>query len=155
MYCTCEYLSPGVGLALKGPSGSMKLAVDKMRKYQQWTLYLLEIGLFSFHFSALALTWVQLQQWAIILLTTLLLFASAGGTAYLIRETKETFKIPEGQSVAGSMNRERLMQGMAQHTSSSGVQQKMVPINPQQEGMQVNGQPMYQSLKTRPQYNEL
>jgi len=56
--------------------------------------------------------------------------------------------------VAGSMNRERLMQGMAQHTPS-GLQQEMVPINPQQEGLQGNGQPMYQSLKTRPLYNDL
>ena len=145
---------PGVGLALKGPSGSMKLAVDKMRKYQQWTLVLLEIGLFSFHFSALALTWIQLEQCAIILLTSTLLCGSAGGTAYFIHETKHVFEIPEGQTVVGSLNRERLMQGMEQHTSSSARQERL-PFSQQQHGIQLNGQPMYQSVKSQPQYDGL
>jgi hypothetical protein len=153
---------PGVGLALKGPSGSMKLAVDKMRKYQQWTLVLLEIGLFSFHFSALALTWIQLEQCVIILLTSTLLCGSAGGTAYFIHETKHVFihetkhvfEIPEGQTVVGSLNRERLMQGMEQHTSSSARQERL-PFSQQQQGIQLNGQPMYQSVKNQPQYDGL
>lgn len=141
-----------MGLALKGPSGSMKIAVDKMRKYQQWTLVLLEVGLFSFHFSALALTWIQLQQWPIILLTSTLLCGSAGGTAYFIRETKHVFKIPEGQTVAGSLNRERLMQGMEQHTSSS-AREETLPFNQQQHGVEMTAQPVYQSVKTQPQYD--
>mmetsp|Transcript_40073 Transcript_40073/g.62703 ORF Transcript_40073/g.62703 Transcript_40073/m.62703 type:complete len:231 (-) Transcript_40073:422-1114(-) len=106
----------GVGLALKGPAGSMKVAVDQMRKYQQWTLNLLETGLFAFHFSALALAWVLLKEWITILLSSCVLICSAIGTAYLIINVKKVFEIPEEQVVYGTFTSERIMNSLQQHT---------------------------------------
>ena len=116
----------GVRLALKGPPGAMKVAVEKMRVYQEWTLKLLQIGLFAFHFSALALAWIQLQQWFVIFLTSLLLLCSAVGTAYLTRVTRESFAIPDGSEVASTFSSERILRGMQQHTFTS---QELQPIS--------------------------
>jgi len=94
----------------------MKVAVDQMRKYQQWTLNLLETGLFAFHFSALALAWVLLKEWITILLSSCVLICSAIGTAYLIINVKKVFEIPEEQVVYGTFTSERIMNSLQQHT---------------------------------------
>ena len=106
----------GVRLALKGPQGAMKVAVDTMRVYQEWALSLLELGLFAFHASALALALVELGNWFIIFTSVIILLWSAGLTVWFIRITKRSFAIPEGREFASSITSERIIQGMQQHT---------------------------------------
>lgn len=144
----------GVGLALKGPDGSMKTSVERMRVYQAWTLTLLEIGLFAFHFSALALAWVQLREWTVIILTSFFLLCSASGTAFLIRETKTQFKIPEGHEVIGSLSSSRIMRGLQGHVHHEPTQMtEMSPFQTRRASPKdhINGlcnRPEYQSLES-------
>lgn len=135
----------GVRLALKGPPGAMKDAVAKMQLYQGWTLKLLQIGLFAFHFSALALAWIQLQEWFVIIITSFLLLCSAVGTAYLTMLTRKSFAIPDGHEVTSTFSRERIMRGMQQHTYTT---QELQPINGSRgDGRLGVDAEVYQSLK--------
>lgn len=94
----------------------MKVAVDKMRRYQRWTLRLLEVGLFGFHFSAMSFCWIELKRWVVIVITTGLLGASAFGTYYFMEETKRNFLIPKGKVVQGTFEQDRLIRGLRDHT---------------------------------------
>ena len=120
----------GVRLALKGPTGSMKEAVDKMRRYQSLVLFLLEIGVFSFHFSALGLAWIQLSSWPLLFPTSTLLLCSAVGTAYVIKSTKVSFAIPEGSEVGATLSNDRITSMMMAHTYSQEQPQQRLEMQP-------------------------
>jgi hypothetical protein len=47
----------GPGLALRGPAGSMKEAVDAMKQEQELTYTFFKIGVFFIHLSAALITW--------------------------------------------------------------------------------------------------
>lgn len=60
---TCTVVNVrGPGLALRGPDGSLKKAVDGMRKWQKYCLYALSIGIVSFHLEGMIYAWIALHK---------------------------------------------------------------------------------------------
>ena len=67
----CNILAPG--LALQGPAGSMKRAVDGMAEAQRWTTRIFLVSLFSFNFSGIFYAWIAFQEPSTAVLLTFLL----------------------------------------------------------------------------------
>jgi hypothetical protein len=70
---TCTIVNVrGPGLALRGPDGSLKRAVDGMRKYQKQVLYCLATGVVSFHMEGMLYAWIALHKDSSQIVTTVI-----------------------------------------------------------------------------------
>eukprot|EP00633_Aureoumbra_lagunensis_P002555 CAMPEP_0197292416 /NCGR_PEP_ID=MMETSP0890-20130614/23202_1 /TAXON_ID=44058 ORGANISM="Aureoumbra lagunensis, Strain CCMP1510" /NCGR_SAMPLE_ID=MMETSP0890 /ASSEMBLY_ACC=CAM_ASM_000533 /LENGTH=272 /DNA_ID=CAMNT_0042766313 /DNA_START=188 /DNA_END=1006 /DNA_ORIENTATION=- len=63
----------GPGLALRGPDGSLKRAVDSMRQWQRYALYSLTIGVCNFHLEGMTYAWLMLSYRANAVTVTVIL----------------------------------------------------------------------------------
>jgi len=96
--CTID----GPGLALRGPEGSMKVAVDGLKVEQVFIAKFFGAGMFFFHVSALMYAWVAFPDWSVVILLTvmlsifILMFMSATG------RIMKAFEIPDSAVVSGA-----------------------------------------------------
>jgi amino acid permease len=92
----------GPGLALRGPAGSMKDAVDKMRFERQFALYCFGVGVFFFFVSAITYAWLSYDIWwqASSVSVTICLFL--GFFFYVWYRIVNRFKISQKEKVSGS-----------------------------------------------------
>ena len=63
----------GPGLALRGPEGSMKTAVDGMKIEQEWAIRFFALGVFFFHMSSLCYAWVAFTEQRVATVVTVIL----------------------------------------------------------------------------------
>ncbi|KAJ1635076.1 hypothetical protein T492DRAFT_968961 [Pavlovales sp. CCMP2436] len=89
-------------LALRGPPGSMTVAVDKMRPAFYRGLHYFYMGLLCFHISAGVTIWLNSQSDTLVsLLTSALLLLLSGLISLDIRCTIRTFHLPKRHAVDG------------------------------------------------------
>ena len=63
----------GTGLALRGPDGSLKIAVETMRFWQRVALWTLSVGVVSFHMQGMSYAWLELTLITnVVIVTTVL-----------------------------------------------------------------------------------
>ena len=89
------------GLALRGPDGSMNVAIDSMIGEYRTAFFQLLLGLLALHGSVLFYFWLQLRySWQKVLLT-LCVLASLGIELRFIRKTFSRFRLPSSSVVTG------------------------------------------------------
>ena len=102
----------GPGLALQGPQGSMKRAVDGMAWAQYVMTRIFTIGLFSFNTSGIAYAWIAYESWTTAWVVSTLLMVVAIVLAYLWRVVQAKFAFDSGRLVSGTFHGRELMKGL-------------------------------------------
>lgn len=93
----------GSGLALRGPDGSLKRAVDSMRLYQRYALLSLSCGVVFFHLEGMLYAWLELTLKSSIIVVTVLLGLVLIGMCVVIYRIFAGLAIVKGQLVAGDL----------------------------------------------------
>lgn len=91
------------GLALRGPDGSMNLAIDHMIGEYRTAFFMLLCGLLALHFSVAFYCWLTLSTWLSILMT-LGVFGSVAIELRYIRMTFARFRLPSDKLVTGKFD---------------------------------------------------
>jgi hypothetical protein len=110
-FCVRQANVYGPGLALRGPSGSMKTAVDGMKIEQAWIIKFFGVGVFFFHVAAIMFAWIAFESELVIILITVVLsvfvvlFCTSSSRIY------DKFKIPDEKLVTGGYGVEEKLYG--------------------------------------------
>jgi hypothetical protein len=83
----------GPGLALRGPEGSMKTAVDGMKIEQEWAIRFFALGVFFFHMSSLCYAWVAFSEGAVAEVVTVILLVFLVGRWRLVLSRASTYSL--------------------------------------------------------------
>ncbi len=96
----------GPGLALRGPEGSMKRAVEGMLHERQHIYFAFGLGLFALILSAIAYTWAQVNQSreAIPLSVTAMLLLALTFIIYSAYHVVQRFVLPSETTISGDVN---------------------------------------------------
>ena len=101
------------GLALRGPDGSMSVAIDSMIGEYRKAFFQLLLGLFALHLSVICLFWLQMPTWEAFGLTMCVLAAGVFELRY-IRIVFGRFQLPSSAPVTGKFEGTEARQAGAQ-----------------------------------------
>ena len=108
---TCTIVNVrGPGLALRGPDGSLKRAVDGMRRYQKQVLYCLATGVVSFHMEGMLYAWIALHKDSSQIVTTVIFTVFLCAMVAIAITVFYSFNI-EGRMVEGMFTERRRPRG--------------------------------------------
>lgn len=93
----------GAGLALRGPDGSLKRAVDSMRLYQRCALVFLSFGVISFHIEGMLYAWLELELQSTVVVVTTVLSLVLVVMMVLMSRIVTSLAIVRGQLIAGEL----------------------------------------------------
>lgn len=93
----------GAGLALRGPDGSLKRAVDSMRVYQRCALVFLSFGVISFHIEGMLYAWLELELQSTVIVVTTVLSVVLVVMLILMSRIVTSLAIVRGQLIAGEL----------------------------------------------------
>ena len=88
----------GPGLAIRGPDGSMRRAVEGMYAERKWALRFFWTGLLFVTSSGMALGWLKFSQKTAITMTTIFAVFLVIFFAYIKFVTRPRFRFPKGTS---------------------------------------------------------
>ena len=91
----------GPGLALRGPEGSLKRAVDTMRKFQKHVNTMIALGIVCFHLTAMTYAWTMLSKLQTVVTVTGVLFAFLAGMASYVVVIWHELRIDQQEIVRG------------------------------------------------------
>ena len=100
MVSTALLAMAGPGLALRGPDGSMNVAVDQMISEYRSAFARLLLGIIALHFSTICFVWLQLYTFEAVVLSVCILCSLYGIVRY-IRKLMVRFQLPSGEVVTG------------------------------------------------------
>jgi hypothetical protein len=111
MVSTCLLAMVAPGLALRGPDGSMNLAVDSMISEYRIAFRRLLVGIIALHGSTITYVWLTLPAWQATLLMMCILCSLYMIIRY-IRKIMRRFQLPASHAVTGKFEgREAHMAG--------------------------------------------
>ena len=91
----------GPGLALRGPDGSMHVAIDAMIGEYRTAFFQLLLGLLALHLSVASFCWLSLESIIQTILLTLCIFGALVFELRYVRTVFKRFQLPSAATVTG------------------------------------------------------